>query len=500
MTNWNKNPYRVLGVPQGASVKEIRSVYRNVANRLHPDKNPNNAAAAAQFQEVALAHEILSNAHRRQAYDDRPRTSTYEFTMRTLSSRKTLRVLDEPQVIYLLTKIQPDPAAKEEIKNRPTRLNLTLVLDQSNSMKGARIEKVKIAAHQIIDNLSDMDILSVVTFNDRSETIIEATPAKDKPSLKAKVSLIAPSGGTEIHKGLEAGAIECRKFLQNDLVNHIILLTDGHTFGDQERTLELVDELTREGIGVSAMGLGHDWNDQFLDDLASRSGGTSSYITSANAVVRFLNDHVRSLVNAFAERMSFFVAVDAGVKLESAFRLSPSPQPLKVGNNIIPLGSLQIDRPISVLFQINLPANMEVGRCHIARIAAEGNVLSSDPPICYDVNDIVVNTQHEPTREETPSTILEALSKLTLYKLQERAQEAIEQGDADEATKRLKNLATRFLAMGQEELAQQASEEAGRIHSTRQFSERGRKTLKYQTRHLLDGGDQTRQYSDEAEE
>lgn len=498
--NWNKNPYRVLGVSPDASIKEIRSAYRKLAARLHPDKNPDNAAAIAQFQEAKIAHEILIDAQKRQIYDSKPRDNTYEFTMRTLSSRRVVRVLDEPQVIYLLTKIQPDPAARDEIKSRPVRLNLTLVLDQSNSMKGARIEKVKIAAQQIIENLSEMDILSVVAFNDRPQIIIEATPVKDKPSLKARISLISPSGGTEIYKGLEAGAGECRKFLQSDLVNHVILLTDGHTFGDQQHTLDLVDALTQEGIGVSAMGLGHDWNDRFLDDLASRSGGTSSYINSANAVIRFLNDHVRTLVNAFAERMSFFVAVDADVKLESAFRLSPSPQPLNISNNIIPLGSLQIDRPISVLFQINLPANMQVERRNVARIAAEGTVLSSDPPICYDVNDLAVNVQHEPTQEETPATILKALSKLTLYKLQERAQEAIEQGNTDEATKRLSNLATRFLAMGEDELAQKATEEAGRIRSTRQLSERGRKTLKYQTRHFLNAGSETRQYSDETEE
>jgi hypothetical protein len=69
--------------------------------------------------------------------------------------------------------------------------------------------------------------------------------------------------------------------------------------------------------------------------------------------------------------------------------------------------------------------------------------------------------------------------------LQERAQEALESGDVNEATRRLENLATRLLAMGEEELANQALSEARRVAHTADLSDKGRKALKYQTRYLL---------------
>ncbi len=490
MPSLNIDPYQILGVSRDAPIQEIKSAYRQIVRRLHPDVNPNNAAAAAQFQQVSLAHELLIDIDKRSNYDRtyQQNAERYHFATRLSISKGGVRPIDEPQVIYALMEIMPDERAREKRDSHPARLNLTLVLDQSNSMKGARIEKVKIAAHQIIDNLNDTDFISVVTFNDRAETIIEATPVKDKPSLKAKVSLITPAGGTEIFKGLEEGARQCKQFSEQKLVNHIILLTDGHTFGDQESALALADELAMSGIGISAMGLGHDWNDRFMDDLASRTGGTSGYINSANAVVRFLNDHVRSLVNAFGERMTLAIAHDPDVILESVFRLAPSPQPLSVDSSIVPLGSLQIDRYISILIQFQLPAKLKIGQRPVARIAVSGDILNNDPLGYYEVNDLIITVDDDPPRDETPTAILDALSKLTLYRLQERAHEALESGNAAEATRRLENLATRLLAMGKDDLAQQARIEVDRIKNTQELSERGRKTLKYQTRHLLMDG------------
>ena len=80
------------------------------------------------------------------------------------------------------------------------------------------------------------------------------------------------------------------------------------------------------------------------------------------------------------------------------------------------------------------------------------------------------------------------MGKLTLYRLQERAQEAVESGNVKEATRRLENLATRFLEHGQADLAQQALAEAQQVAATSALSDEGRKALKFQTRFLLASG------------
>jgi len=61
--------YEVLGVSKSASDAEIKKAYRKLALKYHPDKNPDDAEAESKFKEAAEAYEVLSNAEKRQRYD-----------------------------------------------------------------------------------------------------------------------------------------------------------------------------------------------------------------------------------------------------------------------------------------------------------------------------------------------------------------------------------------------------------------------------------------------
>ena len=61
--------YGTLGVRRGASDKEIKSAFRRLARRFHPDINPGNAAAERRFKEINEAHEVLGNPDSRRKYD-----------------------------------------------------------------------------------------------------------------------------------------------------------------------------------------------------------------------------------------------------------------------------------------------------------------------------------------------------------------------------------------------------------------------------------------------
>lgn len=73
----HSNPYRVLGVHSGASQQDITRAYRRAAQRVHPDTQPNDPQAAAQFQILADAYDVLRDPRRRAEYnrthlDDEP--------------------------------------------------------------------------------------------------------------------------------------------------------------------------------------------------------------------------------------------------------------------------------------------------------------------------------------------------------------------------------------------------------------------------------------------
>jgi curved DNA-binding protein len=61
--------YKILGVSKSASEKEIKSAYRKLARKHHPDLNPNNAEAEKQFKQVNEANEVLSDPKKRKKYD-----------------------------------------------------------------------------------------------------------------------------------------------------------------------------------------------------------------------------------------------------------------------------------------------------------------------------------------------------------------------------------------------------------------------------------------------
>ncbi len=61
--------YKVLGVSQSASEKDIKNAYRKLARKYHPDLNPNNAEAELKFKQVNEANEVLSDAEKRKKYD-----------------------------------------------------------------------------------------------------------------------------------------------------------------------------------------------------------------------------------------------------------------------------------------------------------------------------------------------------------------------------------------------------------------------------------------------
>ena len=479
----DKDYYAILGVPQSATEEEIKQAYRTLARRYHPDSRTENVPTTL-FHEVQAAYAVLSDPARRRAYDRRlakmgigeQAAIAWDIQL----SQTQLSAQYESQVFYVLVEIRPAAGSKGE----RLPLNLCLVIDNSTSMQGARLEHVKRAAHQIIDELDDSDILGVVTFNDRAEVVIPAQPLTNRIHTKAKISSIIANGGTEILRGLQAGLAEIEKHRSPQVVNHLILLTDGQTYGDEEDCLAVARLAGSQRIGISAMGIGEDWNDELLDQIANQSGGVSAYIASPGQVRTLLQQRVRGLGTVFAQGLELTLHCSEGVQVENAFRALPHLERLTITNDTISLGALQTDAPLSLMLEVGVaqkpPGEHRLLRLELnAEISAQGNRRER---IWRDI--VLSFVPGEPTPQPVPAAILGTLSKITIYRMQEHAWESLERGKVKEATRQLERIATRLFDLGESQLARSAMLEAGRIARSGISTPKGRKELKYGTRSL----------------
>jgi Ca-activated chloride channel family protein len=479
------NYYAVLGLKSKANAEAIRRAYHLAVRQLHPDVNAN-PEATELFLKTQEAYEILSDPFRRAAYDAELAITTQPpVTLHTLFSRSHLLQIQEPQLYYALLEIKPEEKAVKELGARPSPpLNVCLLIDRSTSMQGERMDTVKATAIEILRQLRDVDILSIVTFSDRAQTLTPAQRSHNVADIEAEIRSIRPGGGTEIMQGLQAAVHEVRRHLGRNQVNHIILLTDGRTYGDEKDSLLLAAKAAESGIGISGFGIGSDWNDTFLDDLATPSGNQSQYISKAKDIQGFLQKKFYDLGQVFAEQLAYEFQLGQGVALQYAFRLNPDPGPLHV-QAPIRLGNVPLKSELSLVLEFLVePPNQEAPEQMLIRGEVQMNIpaQAETPPLEILLSHPVHGADSE---EEPPIELMEAISRVTLYRMQEKARQEVREGQIEIANQRLQSLATQLLSQGKHALANTVLAEARNLLSTRALSLEGEKGIKYGTRSLF---------------
>jgi len=481
----NQDYYALLGVTRDASQEEIKRAYFEAAQKLHPDKNTA-AGETELFLGVQQAYEVLANPKRRTQYDatlppdEKP---SLPYTYKVLYSRSNLVRLDEPQMLYFILELDV-PVAAREAPSPP--LNVCLVLDRSTSMQGEKMDIVKATAIQVLRNLRPQDILSVVAFSDRAEVIVPASYHQEKARLEARIQMVQPSGATEIYQGLEAGAKEVMRSLDGKRIHHIVLLTDGRTYGDEQQCLGLASKLAERGIGISGMGIGQEWNDIFLDVLSTRTGGSSAYIAQPQDIKRLLLEKFNALAQTYAEDITLDVKHIEDVELTYAFRLQPEPSPIALGEDTLHLGSILQDTPTQVIFEYIIhPKAVKSEALTVLdgnlRVAIASQVMPV-PPLRMRIGRPITDS---PETEAPPPQIVQALSRLMLYRMQERARKEIEMGNIEGATRQLKTLASNLLTQGERSLAQTILLEMEYLQKQNALTIEGSKKIKYGTRSLF---------------
>src|ERR1700675_2780451 len=209
---------------------------------------------------------------------------------------------------------------ESEPGRRPNRLplNLAVVIDHSGSMAGAKIEKTKQAAMQLIDQLTSQDNLALVEFDDRVDVLFPSQHVLDREALKAQVQRIEPGGSTALYAGVESGGKEVLKIeSRTDRINRVILLSDGLANVGPSSTSDLKAlgrSLSRQGISVSTIGVGDDYNEYLMAGLAEASDANYYYVKDTEKLPEIFRKELGELRMVAARGVRIEIVCPDGVK------------------------------------------------------------------------------------------------------------------------------------------------------------------------------------------
>jgi Ca-activated chloride channel family protein len=237
-----------------------------------------------------------------------------------------LRAVPERDLVYsggsreVIVQVEIE-ARKRDHGHPRVAMNLAVVLDRSGSMQGAKIEKARQAACVAVDQLADDDLFSLIIYDNQSEVLVapeRVGSSRHREELKSAIDRIRPGGGTALHGGVTLGARQVRKNLDKERVNRVILLSDGLANVGPSRTSDLAAlgrELRGEGIAVTTIGLGDDYNEDLMTALAEASSANYYYVKDAEKLPGIFAEELGAARSLLARGITIRITVPDGVRL-----------------------------------------------------------------------------------------------------------------------------------------------------------------------------------------
>ena len=271
-----------------------------------------------------MNHQILKN--RLRSFTIIIFSAIFFFAAGSVATAKTTRVgcrveLDRgllstdtsQNVIVKVTLEAPNPPSKSE---RPP-INLALVLDRSGSMSGQKLEKAKEAAIEALRRLGPQDLFSLIIYDHTVDTLIPAQSARNAEWIESRIRGIYAGGNTALFGGVSQGAAEIRKHIGSRYVHRIILLSDGLANvgpSTPEDLGRLGAALIKEGISVTTVGVGTDYNEDLMTRLSQNSDGNTYFVESGMDLPRIFTAELGNVLNVVAKQVNVVIECPGGVE------------------------------------------------------------------------------------------------------------------------------------------------------------------------------------------
>jgi len=202
-----------------------------------------------------------------------------------------------------------DPSTVE-----PRPLDLVVVIDTSGSMaEDDRIGYVKTGLHQLIDELEDGDRLALVSYANGVTEWSGLDQPLDRAALHAAADQLVADGGTNLYGGLERGFAIANGSFDLERESRVILMSDGlPTAGntDEGAIVAMAEGYVSDGVGLTTIGVGLDFNIDLMRRLAERGAGSFYFLESPQAITEVFSEELDYALEPIALDVAIDVQAD----------------------------------------------------------------------------------------------------------------------------------------------------------------------------------------------
>ncbi len=277
-------------------------------------------------------------------------------TLRLRADRSLIRARGS-SVRYLLASIVA-PSAPPRASRMP--VNIALVLDRSGSMQGENKFPLAVqAVEEALRMLASDDRFSLAVFDDKVDVIAPSSLATAEAKRHALRALrqVAPRASTDLFSGWMHGCEQLADFVAEGTVSRVLLLTDGQAnHGEVNRDVlaHHAAELRRRGINTSCFGVGADFDERLLRDIATEGGGNSWFVQSPVQIPDLITSELGEALEVVIPQASLAITLPRGAEatVMNSFRSRRSDRRTGI---TVSLGDLVSAQELDVVIRVKFP-------------------------------------------------------------------------------------------------------------------------------------------------